>query len=265
VELTSISDPDPLKSHVKGMTVYNTKPVGTDLSTGMYYNDGTKWVHIGSSLDEEIGNEVTGATDNGGLATEGSGTTIDPYTLKIADNGVTTAKIADGAVTAEKLHAMEATEGQILTYVDGRWIPKTYAAIPRSCDGGVIVEAGRWERSTADVTFPTKGRWEDLMDSGYFSFKGSVCLGPRLGNMSWSSAVSTCNTYNGGGVGGWRLPNVMEVVYLMRDPFAYGEYNGILWSITENSSNAYVVNCLQVYYTSYAKVGEFSVRCMRNL
>jgi hypothetical protein len=45
VELTSTTSFAPLKAHVAGMTVYNTKTVG-DVTPGAYYNDGAKWIRI---------------------------------------------------------------------------------------------------------------------------------------------------------------------------------------------------------------------------
>jgi hypothetical protein len=111
VELTSTTSYSPLKAHMAGMTVYNTKLTG-DVTPGTYYNDGSKWIRIGSVssveplISEEdgvIGNEVLDATTNGGLTRAGSGTATAPYTLGIANNGVTTARIADGNVTTAKI------------------------------------------------------------------------------------------------------------------------------------------------------------------
>ena len=55
VELTSTSNASPLTAHVKGMVVYNTQTTG-DVTEGLYYNDGSKWVPAtgggGSSSDD---------------------------------------------------------------------------------------------------------------------------------------------------------------------------------------------------------------------
>jgi hypothetical protein len=130
------------------MTVYNTVTAG-DVSPGTYYNDGSKWIRIGSGsliseIDGIVGNEVTNATSNGGLTRAGSGSATDPYTLGIADNGVitariaanavTTVKIADGNVTSAKLAGSIATDKLVLpasnqttTYLrgDGAWATPT--------------------------------------------------------------------------------------------------------------------------------------------
>lgn len=89
-----------------------------------------------AEVDGIIGNEVTNATANRGLVRAGSGTTTAPYTLGIADNGVTTAmiannaittdKIGNGAITANKLGAMGATTaGQVLKWNGSAWAPAT--------------------------------------------------------------------------------------------------------------------------------------------
>src|SRR5690554_4763114 len=54
--LVRTSDPAPLTAHVAGMMVYNIASVN-DVVPGIYYNDGTKWVRIGS-----------GATGSGDVA-----------------------------------------------------------------------------------------------------------------------------------------------------------------------------------------------------
>ena len=46
VELASTTDTTPLDAHVKGMFVYNTATAG-DVTPGIYYNDGTKWMKVG--------------------------------------------------------------------------------------------------------------------------------------------------------------------------------------------------------------------------
>jgi hypothetical protein len=127
VELTSTGNKAPLNSHVAGMTVYNTKTTG-DVTPGTYYNDGEKWTRVGSGsliteVDGIIGNEVTNATSNGVLERAGSGTVAAPYTLGIANNGVTTARIIDRAVTGDKINQMSATSGQVLKYNGSTWAP----------------------------------------------------------------------------------------------------------------------------------------------
>ncbi|HLN72870.1 MAG TPA: hypothetical protein VK205_06225 [Prolixibacteraceae bacterium] len=45
VALTAVSNSAPLSAHVAGMIVYNTVTTA-DVTEGLYYNDGTKWVPI---------------------------------------------------------------------------------------------------------------------------------------------------------------------------------------------------------------------------
>jgi len=135
INLKNSNDAFPLKSHVKGMIVYNTATTG-DLIPGVYINDGKKWLQLVDSntqfsdsilqyisnntlntalvdsiitlihengLDGYIGNFVTDATPNGGLVRSGTGDEVSPYTLGIAAGGVTTERIADKSVTFNKL------------------------------------------------------------------------------------------------------------------------------------------------------------------
>lgn len=46
VALINTTSSDPLTAHVAGMVVYNTATTG-DVTTGMYANDGAKWVKMG--------------------------------------------------------------------------------------------------------------------------------------------------------------------------------------------------------------------------
>jgi hypothetical protein len=45
--LVSTTSPDPLTNFVKGMVVYDTVSIN-DITPGMYYSDGTKWVKMNS-------------------------------------------------------------------------------------------------------------------------------------------------------------------------------------------------------------------------
>ncbi|MDR3339059.1 MAG: hypothetical protein LBT25_03000 [Candidatus Symbiothrix sp.] len=100
------SDTDPLNGTTppNGMMVYNTSAV---LDKGVYYYAENKWIKLpdGSSFsgDTIVGNEVVGPTPNGALKRDGSGTTLDPYTLDIDKKGVKSDLIAKEAVTGEKI------------------------------------------------------------------------------------------------------------------------------------------------------------------
>ena len=71
--LANTTNPSPLSADVAGMLVYNTATAG-NVTPGFYYNDGTNWVRLGSSLSTDwslTGNSGTtagvnfmGTTDN---------------------------------------------------------------------------------------------------------------------------------------------------------------------------------------------------------
>ena len=71
--LTNTTSPAPLTANVAGMTVYNTATVA-DVSPGMYYNNGSIWVRLGSAANNDwsltgnagttFGTNFIGTTDN---------------------------------------------------------------------------------------------------------------------------------------------------------------------------------------------------------
>ncbi|WP_158657168.1 beta strand repeat-containing protein [Maribacter cobaltidurans] len=80
--------------------------------------DGANWILIDlgsvtvTENDGVIGNEVTDATD-GTLVRSGAGTTISPYTLDVAADGITTNEIAPGAVGSTELSDSAVTLGKL--------------------------------------------------------------------------------------------------------------------------------------------------------
>jgi hypothetical protein len=107
-----------------GMMVYNTN---TRLGEGIYYCSSGKWIKVSSNAfiegDAIVGNEVTNATPDRGLERKGFGTAKEPYTLGIADKGVTNSMIAPEAVTGDKIHAMRASQNDLLYYNGVQWAP----------------------------------------------------------------------------------------------------------------------------------------------
>lgn len=100
-----------------GALIYITDIAGGDAAgqrinidaTGYYYFDGNLWqkttpANTFTEIDGVIGNEVLNATAGGALTRSGLGTAASPYTLGIADQGITTAKIADDNVTYAKIN-----------------------------------------------------------------------------------------------------------------------------------------------------------------
>ncbi len=70
--------------------------------------------------DGVIGNEVTNATD-GTLVRSGSGTTVSPFTLDVAADGITNAEIADQAVQLENI-ADGTSPDQIMQWNGTNWV-----------------------------------------------------------------------------------------------------------------------------------------------
>ncbi|MCH9660826.1 MAG: hypothetical protein K0U54_07930 [Bacteroidetes bacterium] len=58
--LSSLTDSSPLSAHVNGMIVYNTVTIN-DVTPGLYYNDGTKWIRV--DVDQPSFDSVSLAAD----------------------------------------------------------------------------------------------------------------------------------------------------------------------------------------------------------
>ncbi len=88
--------------------------------------DGSDWtlVDLGSVTvtenDGVIGNEIVNGTD-GTLVRSGAGTTVSPFTLDIAADGITNAEIADNAVQLENV-ADGTAVGQIMQWNGTDWV-----------------------------------------------------------------------------------------------------------------------------------------------
>lgn len=73
VALTGTNQATPLTAHVAGMTVYNTATEGTapnNVTPGYYYNDGTKWVRLLTSITPNEPWYVSGTTTQATQNTE---------------------------------------------------------------------------------------------------------------------------------------------------------------------------------------------------
>jgi hypothetical protein len=75
----------------------------TDNITNTVLGDSIVSLVHANELDGIVGNEVADATSGSGLIRSGAGTNLSPYTLGIAQEGVTTDKLADKSVTFNKL------------------------------------------------------------------------------------------------------------------------------------------------------------------
>ncbi|MFT4222752.1 hypothetical protein [Dysgonomonas sp.] len=116
-----------------------------------------------NDADYIVGNEVTNATTGGGLVRAGSGTTGSPYTLGIADNGVTTARINADAVTTAKIANANVTLDKIERGTDGYVLTATGASTAPQWkelkSGGTSLPSYTFD-SGASVTLPAgSGTW----------------------------------------------------------------------------------------------------------
>ncbi|QWX82485.1 hypothetical protein H0I23_01955 [Cellulophaga sp. HaHaR_3_176] len=101
--------------------------IANGTSTGQVIQwDGSEWtlVDLGSVTvtenDGVIGNEIVDGTD-GTLVRSGNGTTVSPYTLDVASDGITNAELADNAVQLENV-ADGTLDGQIMQWNGSDWI-----------------------------------------------------------------------------------------------------------------------------------------------
>jgi hypothetical protein len=166
-------------TNLTGMLVYNTTAT---LGVGVYYWNGSNWMKVldGSFVEGDaiVGNEVTNATSGGGLTRAGSGTAAAPYTLGIANGGVTAAMIANQAVTLAKIATTAADSGKVLS--------SNGSSIIALAPGSSIVEAGTVSNGTSS---PVSVSWQLV-------WTGSVAL-----NLS----PNTCARYTTTGLNGTEI------------------------------------------------------------
>jgi len=157
--LTATNLAAPLSAHVAGMVVYNTATAG-DVTPGFYYDDGTKWVAVGSGSgsgitveqDGVIGNEVTDVAD-ATLVRTGSGTAADPY------------KLARAAITGD-VSIPAASNAATINAIKGQTLPATAPT-----NGQTLVSNGAgamtWQTMPGAVPGPVQGKLQWISTSGY--------------------------------------------------------------------------------------------------
>jgi hypothetical protein len=97
VQLTALDNPAPLKSHVRGIVVYNTKddmPAG--LFPGFYYNSGSKWLRFSSTSTSSPSEWFYMPSIVIDTSTPGTGLTKDLYQLYV-DQMQTPRAVSPGA------------------------------------------------------------------------------------------------------------------------------------------------------------------------
>jgi hypothetical protein len=154
---------------INGMLVYNT---GGTLATGVYVWMTNQWVKAsnGSVAYEEsesikldgarikrsaLTGDVTAAENSNETTIEDDAVTsakiLDKTitaadiavgavgSLQLADGAIVNSKLADASVTPRTLHAMGATDGQILAFNDGSWAPTAPSGSLGVAGGGRFV------------------------------------------------------------------------------------------------------------------------------
>ena len=117
--------------------------------------DGSDWtlVDLGSVTvtenDGVIGNEIVNGTD-GTLVRSGAGTTVSPFTLDIAADGITNAELSDNAVQLENV-ADGTAVGQIMQWNGTDW---------------VLVNGSALNTDTQDLSIDGTGKIISLVDGG---------------------------------------------------------------------------------------------------
>ena len=143
--------------------------------------DGTEWtlVDLGSVTvtenDGVIGNEIVNGTD-ATLVRSGAGTTVSPYTLDIAANGITNAELADNAVGLENLED-GTTVGQVMQWNGTDWI---------------LIDASTLDTDTQDLSIDATGKIISLVDGG------SVTINADDADASVTNEVNTAFAVSGG-------------------------------------------------------------------
>jgi hypothetical protein len=237
VELTSTTSFSPLKAHVAGMTVYNTKETG-NVTPGTYYNDGEKWVRIGSgTLSVETDGGLTISSTAGesytfGIAMDGvttakianSAVTLDKLasnsvnSAKIVNSSISTTDLANGAVTAAKLNAMGATSGQVLIYNGSTWAPVTLSGVAFNCSGAIVYGGAYNGPGAGAYTTGSDGYLDGYFSAGWtdavFTARNKdLCWAAKDYPATWTGATPSCASLTDDN-SQWRLPNLKELQVL---------------------------------------------------
>ena len=238
--------------------------VASDLSAmGATEGQVMKW--IGSSWQPSVDMGITDVTAGGGLLRDGAGTTVSPYTLGIANNGVTTsmiaddavtsAKIADGTIAASDLSSMGATEGQVMKWIGSSWQPSfDMGIISVSGDNGITVT----NSITAPVvSLPSGTKGQTLVHNG----TTWVAETPKKLSHVWITNTSTANnsvTANGyndvyvwsdlqPGLYSLRVRAVGQIKFLLHSDVAFG--TSTQFEINSNSHDNTAEIMFHYFYT----------------
>lgn len=121
VALTSTTSFAPLAAHVVGMVVYNTATTG-DVTTGMYANDGAKWVKMGATVSKTL------YTDNDAITSARTVTLNNndlTFTAGVGGTGKTV--VASTFKTSGAVYGNVRIESNVLT--SAAWLDSDYIVI----------------------------------------------------------------------------------------------------------------------------------------
>ncbi|UWY28027.1 hypothetical protein N4T20_20185 [Flavobacterium sp. TR2] len=111
VALSSTKEATPLMAHVAGMQVYNTTTVN-DVTPGVYYNDGTKWILFSSQIGQSSFDAGNGLTKSGQTLKLG-GNLTEPVTIGTTDSNTLALSGLQEAKTADHILAIDPATGVI--------------------------------------------------------------------------------------------------------------------------------------------------------
>jgi hypothetical protein len=246
VALTSTSE-----AVKKGMIVYNTATAG-DVTPGMYYNDGEKWIRVG----------------NGTLTFDSDGdlTIVSP----MAGDESYTFGIAAGGVTAAKLNAMGATSGQVLMYNGSIWEPVTLSpSLVYNCSGA-IVYGGDYSGPEAGVPIPN----DDIIGSFSAGWTHSNFIAQNKHlcwaavdvfdtSATWQNRKTACEDFSADN-SQWRFPNLKELQVLFEllggtDSATPAGFEGLGSAVGTNKAADAMVNNGSYYWSSTDTGGSYPV------
>ncbi|GHT40850.1 hypothetical protein FACS189437_07020 [Bacteroidia bacterium] len=226
VNLRNSGDAFPLLSHVKGMSVYNMATSG-DVKTGVYVNNGAKWLRQTDSetvlsileKDSIVGNEVTDATSGGALIRSGTGTAVSPFTLDVANSGITADKIADNAVTTRHIENRSVTMEKLSDDVMNEIMWNRHTGImPPERPNSILVSDNNWQWRQQQIPgeqIILSYRWDTAQPAGWIDLGYALQDIPAglyvatvqisQGNLSTSQVVVDCAVLDAGTLSAYSL------------------------------------------------------------
>jgi len=156
VELVATDNVAPLTAHIQGMTVYNKATAGsgaTAVTPGYYYNDGSKWIRIGS-----------GGEGGGSWNDVATGTTATSYTQNIYQMGKVGIGIENPVYGLDVIGGVNKDKGTMRIERTGPNTGGSYVALSKRNTGNTAVGTGdilgaiRADAYVGDSTYESPAR-----------------------------------------------------------------------------------------------------------